>query len=312
MCGTNAALTGGGMPVPFREVARISLPVALSAYVRSGLVTVEHVLIPVGLTAFGDANALATYGVISAVALPVVLYPTAFVGAFSSLIIPEVTEFDAKENRREVAYVTSRAFSVTLFCAVPAAGFFGAFAADICRVVYGDTAAADYLRMLAPLMPVMFLDTVTDSILKGLGKQFYTMCVNIADAAVSVLLVAVLVPKMGIVGYIVVIYVSECVNTLFSIGKLCACVDFRARPYKWLLAPLAAAAGAARIAVLVLSRLGLAASWGELCLAFVLFALCYGAFCALLGALGREELCWLKNIFRKERKPSFKTGSTML
>ena len=306
------ALTGGGMPVPFREVARISLPVALSAYVRSGLVTVEHVLIPVGLTAFGDANALATYGVISAVALPVVLYPTAFVGAFSSLIIPEVTEFDAKENRREVAYVTSRAFSVTLFCAVPAAGFFGAFAADICRVVYGDTAAADYLRMLAPLMPVMFLDTVTDSILKGLGKQFYTMCVNIADAAVSVLLVAVLVPKMGIVGYIVVIYVSECVNTLFSIGKLCACVDFRARPYKWLLAPLAAAAGAARIAVLVLSRLGLAASWGELCLAFVLFALCYGAFCALLGALGREELCWLKNIFRKERKPSFKTGSTML
>ena len=192
------ALTGGGMPVPFREVARISLPVALSAYVRSGLVTVEHVLIPVGLTAFGDANALATYGVISAVALPVVLYPTAFVGAFSSLIIPEVTEFDAKENRREVAYVTSRAFSVTLFCAVPAAGFFGAFAADICRVVYGDTAAADYLRMLAPLMPVMFLDTVTDSILKGLGKQFYTMCVNIADAAVSVLLVAVLVPKMGL------------------------------------------------------------------------------------------------------------------
>ena len=71
-------------------------------------------------------------------------------------------------------------------------------------------------------------------------------------------------------------------------------------------------AGAARIAVLVLSRLGLAASWGELCLAFVLFALCYGAFCTLLGALGREELCWLKNIFRKERKPSFKTGSTML
>ena len=117
------ALTGGGAPVPFREVARISLPVALSAYVRSGLVTVEHVLIPVGLTAFGDRSALATYGIISAAALPVVLYPTAFVGAFSSLIIPEVTEFDAKENRREVAYVTSRAFAVTLFCSVPAAGF---------------------------------------------------------------------------------------------------------------------------------------------------------------------------------------------
>ena len=89
-------------------------------------------------------------------------------------------------------------------------------------------------------------------------------------------------------------------------------MDFRARPYKWLLAPLAAAVGAARLAVPVLARLGLAASWGELALAFCLFAALYTALCALLGALGREELRWLKNIFRKERKPSFKTDVSML
>lgn len=305
-------LTGGGAPIPVSAVARISLPVALSAYVRSGLVTVEHVLIPVGLAAFGDPHALATYGVISAVALPVVLYPTAFVGAFSSLIIPEVTEFDAVENRREVAYVTARAFSLTLLSSVFVAGFFGAFATDICRTVYGDASAADYVRMLAPLMPVMFLDTVTDSILKGLGKQFYTMCVNIADAAVSVLLVAFLVPRMGIVGYIWVLYISEGINTLFSVGKLCACVDFRARPYKWVIAPTAAAVAASRIAVYLLSRLGLAASFGELALAFGIFAACYLAFCALVGALSREEVAFVKNIFRKEKKASFKTGTTMI
>lgn len=305
-------LQGGGPAVPLGEVARISIPVALSAYVRSGLVTVEHVLIPVGLTAFGDPHALATYGVISAVALPIVLYPTAFVGAFSSTVIPEVTEFDAAENRREVAYVTSRAFSVTLFCSMLAAGFFGAFASDICRAVYGDTEAATYLRMLAPLMPVMFLDTVTDSILKGLGKQFYTMCVNIADAALSVAMVAWLVPRMGIVGYIAVIYVSECVNTLFSIGKLLACVDLRPRPCKWVLAPLAAAVGAARLSVRIIGALGLPASFWTLALSFVCFFSLYAALCALLGAWGREELRWLKNIFRKERKASFKTDATVL
>ncbi|MBQ5390525.1 MAG: oligosaccharide flippase family protein, partial [Clostridia bacterium] len=63
-------LRGGGRPVRVRTVLNISLPVAFSAYVRSGLVTVEHILIPIGLTAYGDPSALATYGIISAMALP--------------------------------------------------------------------------------------------------------------------------------------------------------------------------------------------------------------------------------------------------
>ena len=305
-------LSDGGEAVPMREVARISLPVAFSAYVRSGLVTVEHILIPIGLAAFGDPNALATYGVISAVALPIVLYPSAFVGAFAGLVIPEVTEFDAAKNTREVAYVTARAYATTLFFSVLAAGFFTAFSSDICTAVYGDSGAAEYLRLLAPLMPVMFLDTVTDSILKGLGKQFYTMCVNIADAGISVALVAWLVPKIGIYGYIIVIYVSECINTLFSIGKLLSMVDFRPRPYKWLLAPLAAAVGASRLAVLLMARFALPLSFPTVALELLVFSAFYFALSALVGALGREELGWLKNIFRKDRKASFKKDCTML
>ncbi len=271
-------LSDGGEAVPMREVARISLPVAFSAYVRSGLVTVEHILIPIGLAAFGDPNALATYGVISAVALPIVLYPSAFVGAFAGLVIPEVTEFDAAKNTREVAYVTARAYATTLFFSVLAAGFFTAFSSDICTAVYGDSGAAEYLRLLAPLMPVMFLDTVTDSILKGLGKQF----------------------------------VSECINTLFSIGKLLSMVDFRPRPYKWLLAPLAAAVGASRLAVLLMARFALPLSFPTVALELLVFSAFYFALSALVGALGREELGWLKNIFRKDRKASFKKDCTML
>ena len=231
-------LTGGGKTVAMRAVTEIALPVAISAYVRSGLVTLEHILIPIGLAAYGESNALATYGVVSAVALPILLYPSAFVGAFAGQIIPEVTEFYADRNHREVCYVTARAFYVTELFSILAAGLFAVFAEDFCGVIYQSTEAAAYLRALAPLIPVMFLDTVTDSILKGLGKQVYTMCVNIADAAISVLLVWLLVPRMGVYGYIIVLYVSECVNTVCSIGKLLSLTHLRVRLWKLLLAPL--------------------------------------------------------------------------
>ena len=303
-------LRGGGKPVKLSTVLHISMPVALSAYVRSGLVTLEHILIPIGLAAYGDESALATYGVVCAVALPILLYPSAFVGAFAGQVIPEITELYAAENQKEVTYVTSRAFSVTLFFSILCAGMFAAFAGDLCKAIYGSGEAAEYLRVLAQLAPVMFLDTVTDSILKGLGKQFYTMCVNIADAAISALLVWVLVPRIGVYGYILVICVSECINTVCSIGKLLSMVPLRFRIGKWLLAPLLAAVGAANAVCLLLRLLAIDFSVGRTLLECLLYCLCYLLFAMLLGAIGREELSFVRGLLgKKETKRKPKTAA---
>ncbi len=291
-------LGGGGKKVKMREVTSISLPVAFSAYVRSGLVTLEHILIPIGLAAYGEGNALATYGIVSAVALPIVLYPSAFVGAFSGQIIPEITEFYSASNKKEVSYITSRAFFVTLLFSTLCAGLLTCFSKDFCMVIYNSPEGAQYLHALAPLMPVMFLDTVTDSILKGLGKQFYTMCVNIVDAAISVLLVWLLVPEIGIYGYIIVIYSSECVNTVFSIWKLLSIVDLKVNVAKILLSPLASAIGAANVSNIIFSSAALPQNAASLIFKCLFFAACYFGLSAMLGGVNREEGVWIRGVVR--------------
>ena len=295
------SLRGGGKPVKLRAVLHISMPVALSAYVRSGLVTLEHILIPIGLAAYGDESALATYGVVTAVALPILLYPSAFVGAFAGQVIPEITELYAAENQKEVAYVTARAFSVTLFFSILCAGMFAAFAGDLCDAIYGSREAAEYLRALSPLVPVMFFDTVTDSILKGLGKQFYTMCVNIADAAISAALVWLLVPRIGVYGYILVICISECVNTVCSVGKLLAMVPLRFRIGKWLLAPLLAAVGAANLSRLLLHMANIPFSVARTVSECLLYCILYLLLGRLLGAIGKEELRWVRSLLGEKK-----------
>lgn len=292
------SLQGGGKKVEMRDILHISLPVSFSAYVRSGLVTIEHILIPIGLVAYGDSAALATYGAVSAVALPIVLYPSAFVGAFSGQIIPEITEFYSSDNKKEIAYVTERAFFVTLFFSILVAGMFSAFSNDICKVIYGNDEAAEYLKSLAPLMPVMFLDTVTDSILKGLGKQFYTMCVNIADAAISVLLVWLLIPRVGIYGYIAVIFISECVNTVFSIGKLMAMIDFKISIKKFLICPLISAVLSANFVRLIMTKASFTLSWGTLIFECILYITVYFTLARLFGSLSKEEFSWIKKIVK--------------
>ena len=48
---------------------------------------------------------------------------------------------------------------------------------------------SEYIKLLAPLIPLMYLDGSVDSMLKGLGQQVYSMRVNILDSLLSVVLI---------------------------------------------------------------------------------------------------------------------------
>jgi len=73
----------------------------------------------------------------------------------------------------------------------------------------------------------MYLDHTTDAMLKGIGEQVYSMWVNITDAILSIALVWVLIPKLGILGYAIVIVVMEGYNFILSALRLYKRIKFR-------------------------------------------------------------------------------------
>jgi stage V sporulation protein B len=85
----------------------------------------------------------------------------------------------------------------------------------------------------------MYLDGAVDAMLKGLGKQIYTMRVNIIDSLLSVLLIVALLPSFGIKGYVMVIFVTELINTSFSILKLLNVSNVSTPVNKWVVKPIA-------------------------------------------------------------------------
>ena len=101
--------------------------------------------------------------------------------------------------------------------------------------------------MLAPIVPVMFLDHVTDGMLKGVGEQVYSMWINITDSLLSVILVYFLIPSMGITGYAVVIIIMEGYNFLLSLIRLRGRVRFTVSPMRSIIIPLFSACISARI-----------------------------------------------------------------
>ena len=95
------------------------------------------------------------------------------------------------------------------------------------RLIYHSDSAGYYIRVLAPLVPVMYMDIVTDGCLKGLGQMMQSMSFNIAEALIGVLLVITLLPRFALDGYIFVLYFCELFNFTLSITRLQRVVTLR-------------------------------------------------------------------------------------
>ena len=204
------------------RILKISMPVALSSYIRSGLYTLEQLLIPIGLRKFSGSSefSLAGYGLIRGMVMPVLLFGSAFIYSFSSLLVPELSECKKLNNTLRAGRIVERALSVTLAFGIGVSAFIYFFSGDLSVLLYGGPAAAHFLKMLSPLCAFMYIDGVVDNLLKGLGEEISVMRYNIIDSALSALLVYLLVPIMGVEGYVVVILVSEIFNTYLSLRRL--------------------------------------------------------------------------------------------
>ncbi len=222
-----------------KKIFSIALPVAFSTYIRSGLTTVEHVLIPLGLREFGldSAAALESYGILSGMVLPVVLFPYALIHSFTGLLVPEVSGGIAAGEKKHIEYISSRVWRLTVLFGLCGAGVLAVCSKEFGEVLYSSSEAGRFIYLFAPLMPLMYLDTVTDSLLKGMGEQVYTMNVNIADASISVILVRLLVPRFGILGYVAVLYIAELINFAFSAARLLKRCRFEFKTIRWFLLP---------------------------------------------------------------------------
>lgn len=207
-----------------RQTARmlsIAMPLAVSAYARSALGTIEHLLVPRGLRRSGLSadGALAGYGVIQGMALPIVLFPACLLGALSELIVPELTRAQVSGGD-EIPGTVKRLLTKSFLYALAAAVFMFIFADKLGMAVYRSAEAGRYIRLLSPLIPVMYTDTAVDGCLKGLGQQVWCMGINILDALTGVLLVWFLLPEYALGAYIGIIYFGEALNFLLSFSRL--------------------------------------------------------------------------------------------
>ena len=238
-----------GGAAAFSSITSMALPLALSAYIRSALLTLEHILIPKRLRDGGEtlADSLSQYGILHGMALPLLLYPMSPLSSFSGLLVPEFAEGMARGDASRMRRIASEALEATLAYATVVAVLLFIFSEELGYVFYDSYGAGHYVALMSVVVPIMYLDHVADAMLKGIGEHVYSMWVNISDSILSIALVWFLIPTLGISGYALVIVIMEAFNFILSALRLYKRIRFKINLFSSFLLPLASASVAAII-----------------------------------------------------------------
>lgn len=187
-----------------KAIVSLALPISLNRVCISFISTIETIQLPRMLVASGltSSDALSIYGVFSGMAIPLIMFPSAFTGSVSSLLLPSVSEAQAQGDSsriRKTIYLTiGFCFLLGVFCFL----FFFLFADFLGTILFHNPIAASQIRALSFVCPFLYLSGTLCSILHGLGKTGITFVFNVVSILARLGFVFFAVPFIGFSGYI--------------------------------------------------------------------------------------------------------------
>ncbi len=284
------------------RLLHISFPVSVSSLVRSGLRMLENIMIPIGFQKYGYTKKLSLeeYGRIQGMAIPVLMFPSTVILAFSALLIPEISEANALNQKKRVEYSVTRSLQLTCIMSILISGLFVFYSDKLGLAIYGSEECGSLMRVLAPLIPLIYLDIVVDELLKGLNQQVSALKYNIIDAVIRIILIIYALPLKGLAGLIFVLYICGLINIAFSMRKLLKVTKLALKVRDWILKPILSvtASGFTTFFLLDLAGHGLFNDIVYIVISSVIVGVLYFIFLTMLGCLTKDDFRWFRNIFR--------------
>lgn len=196
----------------------LALPLSINRVALNFLQSIEAVQLPKQLCNYGLSNtqSLSIYGVLTGMALPLILFPQAITGSISVLLLPYVSEADAGNNPKRIsqAIYTSTAFCILMGSVT--AIFFYVTGPFLGTYLFHSKEAGLFIRSLSFMCPFLYLGSLLTSILNGVGKATRAFFINVLALCIRLVFIFFLVPHLGIKGYLYGLPISQISHCLLN------------------------------------------------------------------------------------------------
>lgn len=166
------------------------------------------------------SQSLGTYGVLTGMALPCILFPSAITNSVSTMLLPAVAEIQALDRRHELTDLIHKVTYSCIFLGSICCVSLLCFGKWIGAILFHSPAAGDYIITLAWICPFLYTNHTLISTINGIGKTTLSFCINSASLSIRIAAVFFLIPAIGIKGYLWGLLASQICVFLFCLVYL--------------------------------------------------------------------------------------------
>ncbi len=205
-----------------KEIFKTAFPTMLSSLSGSILRMQEEVWIIGALKRFGMSHgeAIANLGVLHGMVMPMLIFPLTLISSVSTLLVPEISRADVEADRRRLTRMIKKIYTFGFFSGLIVLLLFRLFPEEIAMIVYRDGTIAPMVKTLSLLCPFMFLDSLSCSILNGMGKQVSLLCYSLLDSVLRLVEIFFIVSWFGMSAMIGIIFLSNIFTCFLTVKKV--------------------------------------------------------------------------------------------
>lgn len=222
------------------KLARIGVPILGSSLLNTALRTIENLMVPEALTRYtaSKERSLSQFGMLKGMAIPVLFFPSSFLGALSTLLIPEISEANSHNQREKTKRTVIYTLHITTMVSILIGGAFTIYASELGQLIYKSGEVGLYIKVLAPIVPFMYLESVIDGILKGLDQQVSFLRYGVLDSVLRITLITFLVPRNGIYAFLIIMVISNFTTSVLKIRRLFKVARIGIQWGRWITKPV--------------------------------------------------------------------------
>lgn len=203
--GKRRSLTiSGSFPGALKKLGLYCIPLTANRVTINLFTSIESILIPARLQLFGysSSDALSVFGILTGMAMPMIMFPNVLTGSVSVLLLPTISAAQADCNRKLIVRAIKKTVEYCLILGLLSTLFFLLTGDFIGQMVFQNTLAGTFIVTLSWICPFSNLAATLSSILNGLGKASYAFALNLCGSLIRILFILLLVPLYGIRSYL--------------------------------------------------------------------------------------------------------------
>ena len=221
-------------PLPkLKELIVTSSPITVMRTLTALMSSLVAIILPNRLVFYGMKieTALAEYGAMSAMAMPILFMPSTLIGSIALVLVPEIAENFYCGKLDKLANNVSKAIEVCTLISIAVIPVFISCGKQIGSFLYDSEIAGVYLAVSSIMMLPMSVSMITNSLLNSMACEKQTLLSYIVSASFMVAIIFFGTKYLGVysltVGYIVSYLMLSIFNLKLLGKKLCGRVKYK-------------------------------------------------------------------------------------